>query len=571
MEDYPEKGHSVKWGKGNTLTAQRQVLVIGLDGATYDIIDPLLDAGELPTLARIIREGARGTLQSTIPPNSAPAWTSFLTGVNPGKHGILDFREVDLRQYTLYTGRFVNSTTFAGHTILDLIGQHTRGVVSFRVPMTYPVWPVNGILVAGYPTPDRKKAYTYPPELSDALTPIALHSHEEIARATPDDERANADYEIEVLLKHMGAWLRENRYDFYVAVTGITDGFHHKFWKYHDPTHPLHDPRWPDELKNIIREYYRRLDRMVGDLLNLVDERWLVVVMSDHGGGPRPHRLFNTNAWLAQQGWLSVRQGGSTRTLYQWTRHGVEWLRSRLPRRNWLYDHLPQALRRKAVEVRQGQGLIDWTRTQAYRVPLQFPAEGIEVNLRGRQPKGIVTPEEYESLRTSIIAALREARDPATGLPVVRGIWRREEVYRGPYLDHMPDIVFLTADHLACGTDLEDVFTELPLSFLERLSGDHTMTGIALFWGEGVQAGSRFDLNIVDLPPTLVWTMGLEVPEDMDGRVLTEAFTADYVRAHPVSFGPPYWQQGLGDEEVLTEEEEAEIRKALAGLGYVEE
>ncbi len=553
------------------LDVRRQVLVIGLDGATFDIIDPLVAAGELPTLARLMEEGVRGHLMSTVPPNSAPAWTSFLTGVSPARHGILDFREVDLRRYEVFTGRFVNASAFAGRTILDRIAAHTRGVVAFRVPMTYPVWPLNGILVAGYPTPDRKRAYTYPPELADSLSPIALHSHDEIARAGIEEERRNADYEIAVLLKHLKRWLKENRHDFYMAVTGITDGFHHKFWKYHDPTHPLHNPNWPEEHKQVIREYYRRLDTAVGELLSLVDERWLVVVMSDHGGGPRPHRLFNTNAWLARHGWLAPAQGAGGRVMYRAARHALAWARTHMPMRKWIIDHMSPDMRRRALQVRQATAAIDWGRTVAYRVPLQFPAEGIEINVRGRQPQGIVSPgEQFERVRDEIMAALREARDPDTGQPVVSAVWRREDLYPNGETT-LPDILFLTNGRLACGDDLDALFSEQPLTSLERLSGDHTMEGIALFWGEGVQPGAQVDLSIMDLPATLLWALGLPVPEDLDGRVLTEVFTPAYVQHHPVESGPPLWQESSRSEEDLTPEEEEAIHKALARLGYVEE
>ena len=494
-----------------------------------------------------------------------------MTGVSPAKHRILDFREMDLRRYELYTGGFVNATSFAGHTIFDFIGEHSRGVVAFRVPMTFPVWPLNGILVAGYPTPDRERAYTYPPELAEDLTPIAIYSHDEILKAGIAEERRNADYEIEGILKHMGRWLRENRHDFYMAVTGISDGFHHKFWKYHDPNHPLHDPQWPERDKNIIREYYTRLDAMVGELLSLVDDRWLVVVMSDHGGGPRPWREFNTNAWLAQQGWLVPAGGTGTRWVHRILHYGLEWARNRLPLRHWVAEHVPLRLRQEALAVRQATNLIDWAQTRAYRVPLQFPAEGIEINLRGRQPQGVVTPGiEYETLRDEIIAGLRQLKDPESGEPVVRAIWRREELYPDGDPNALPDILFITAPHLGCGSGLESTFSRVPLSFLERLNGDHTMEGITYFWGQGVKAGQRIELNMLDLAPTLLWAMGLPVPQAMDGRVLKEVFEDPWA-ARPVERADIPWLAGEEDMETLTAEEEAEIRKALAGLGYVDE
>ena len=554
------------------LSSRRKVLVIGLDGAVYSIVDPLLAEGKLPALARLQKEGARGVLTSTMPPNSAPAWTSFMTGVTPARHGILDFKEADLRRYDGFTGNFVTSAAFAGHTIFDLIGAESAGVLAFRVPMTFPVWPVNGVMVAGYPTPDRTKAYVFPPEMASSLEPLALHSHDEIARAGIPEERKNADYEIEKLVSTMGRFLREGKLDFYMGVTGVSDGFHHKFWKYHDPAHPLHNPAWPAADRNIIREYYSKLDAAVGELLALVDESWLVFVMSDHGGGPKPHRLFNTNAWLREQGWLTLR-GGEESSWQRNQRRGLEWLRARLPFKTWLAQHLPGSVQEQVRSVRSATNLIDWSATKAYRIGLQFPAEGIMINLQGRQPQGIVAPgRDYEQLRDEIIAGVQNLRDPLSGEPVVVAAQRREALYPSGDLDKVPDILLQMNPHLGGGTDVSDLFSDVPLSYLERLNGDHTMHGITLVWGSGVQPGTCFDLNIIDLAPTILYAMGLPVPDGMDGRVLTEIFTPEYLAAHHVVYRDG---GALGDEDgdhyEMSAAEEAEIRKALAGLGYVDE
>ena len=250
----------------------------------------------------------------------------------------------------------------------------------------------------------------------------------------------------------------------------------------------------------------------------------------------------------------------------------MAWARRAFPWRHWLVEHLPQRFRREALAFRQATHLIDWSRTRAYRVPLQYPAEGIEINVRGRQPQGVVEPgAEYERLREEIIAALRELRDPATGRAVVREVWRREEVYPTGDLDAVPDIVCLLEEGIDAGSDLQRVFTDVPLADLERLNGDHTMEGIAILWGAGVRAGHRLALHLLDLPPTLLWAMGLPVPEDMDGRVLTEAFTPEYVAAHPVTYTREMGWTARAGRTALTPEEEAEIQKALVGLGYLEE
>lgn len=177
-------------------SADRKALIIGLDGATFDVMDPLLAAGQLPNLGRLMHEGAWGRLRSTLPPNSAPAWTAFLTGKNPGHHGLLNFRYLDPSTYSGYSSPFASTVAFVGQTFLDGLGQAGKGVVAHGVPMTYPAWSVRGVMVSGYPTPDRKRAYTYPLQLSEEMGRIALHHHDELFGASPAEEQRNVDFEV---------------------------------------------------------------------------------------------------------------------------------------------------------------------------------------------------------------------------------------------------------------------------------------------------------------------------------------------------------------------------------------
>jgi len=554
-------------------TQNRKALIIGLDGATFDVMDPLLAAGELPHLAKLMADGVWGRLRSTLPPNSAPAWTAFLTGKNPGHYGILNFRYLDLHNYSGYTSRFASSAAFAGRTFLDAMSQQGQGVVAYRVPMTYPVWPVRGVMVAGYPTPDRRQAYTFPPELGEELTPIALHSHDEILGAGVAEERRNADFEIEAIEQTMSRFLQAGEQDLYVCVSGITDGFQHKFWKYVDPQHSLYDPAEAAQHGDIIAEYYRKLDGMVGRLVAQAGSDWLVIVMSDHGGGPRPGQALNLNAWLQQMGWLQVRTGRK-RPLHRATRRLVEWARHSFPFPDWANRHLPERVKLRISEVRSNAGLVDWARTRAYRVDLQYPAQGIEINLRGRQPEGIVElGAEYEALRSEILDALRGLTDPDDGRPLVREAYRREEVYAGPFLEEMPDIVLLTDPAYQGGDETDLLITEVPHSFLSRFSGDHLMEGVLMMRGEGlIRRGERVEgAEITDLAPTILYALGCPVPQDMDGRVLEEALEPGVLAHHPVVHGKPLGdvREGAATGEVYSDEDEEGIRKALEGLGYI--
>jgi predicted AlkP superfamily phosphohydrolase/phosphomutase len=205
---------------------------------------------------------------------------------------------------------------------------------------------------------------------------------------------------------------------------------------------------------------------------------------------------------------------------------------------------------------------------------LQYPAQGIEINLRGRQPEGIVElGAEYEALRSEILDALRGLTDPDDGRPLVHEAYRREEVYTGPLLEEMPDIVLLTDPAYQSGDDVDRLITEVPHSFLARFSGDHLMEGVLIMRGEGlIRRGERVEgAEITDLAPTILYALGCPVPQDMDGRVLEEALEPGVLAHRPVVHGEPLGdvQEGAATGEVYSDEDEEGIRKALEGLGYI--
>jgi len=550
----------------------RKALIIGLDGATFDVIDPLLADGKLPNIKALMSEGVYGRLRSTLPPNSAPAWTAFLTGKNPAQYGILDFRYLDFSSYAGHGETFVSSAAFAGETLLDAVGNAGLGVVAYRIPMTYPVWPLSGVMVAGYPTPDRKMAYTHPPELAEELGPLALHSHDEILRAGVDEERRNADYEIECIERTMIRYMETGEHALYVCVSGITDGFQHKFWRLRDPSHPLYDSAETAQHGDIISQYYQKLDGMVGRLLDHAGPEWLVVVMSDHGGGTHSDHTINLNAWLRQEGLLKVREGGSA-PLRRSARNVLTWARQHFPFPDFASKHLPDRLKTGLSDAQTSAGLIDWSKTQAYRLQLQHPAQAIEVNLRGRQPEGIVEPgEEYEALRSMILARITGLRDPETDRPLVLEAHRREDVYSGKYLEDMPDIVVLYDATYYGGDGVDLILERTPRSLLSRLSGDHVMDGVFFMRSEGVvRRGQHLEgSEIVDVAPTVLHLMGLPVPSDMDGHVLMDALETEAGSIPEVRIGEALGQSIAASAEAdYSDDDEAGIRKALEGLGYL--
>jgi len=549
------------------------VLVIGLDGGSPELIRKWAAEGKLPHLARLIEEGTFGRLRSTYPPISAAAWVTFMTGQNPGQHGIFDFRNFNPRRYTCTDEAIVNSSSFAGKTMWDVAGAYGRRVGAVTVPITYPAWEINGAMVSGYPTPDAKRAFTYPPELGEELG--ALTEDSAFFRSSSPEEVAR---ELLRLIRDRALaaqkMLRADDYDLFVVVFGATDRAQHDFWKYIQPDFPAYDPEGAARFASVIPEVYQEADEAIGLLLAEMPEDTTVLIMSDHGGGPRSTRYFHVNAWLAAQGLLTRKQARVSPL--RWLRPLYRAAKARFPYQEQVYRRLPDRLKRLASQVDSdaelGIGDVDWGRTLAYRFPMYPPVEGIEINLRGRQPQGMVSPgQEYQELRDKIISLLRQARDPETGQPIVVEVFKREELYSGENIENVPDIILIMDERYEGGTALTGPWvTPIPLEELSKLSGSHRMDGVLIARGPGIRRGAQVNgARIMDLAPTVLYALGVPVPRSMDGRVLEELFEPAYLAAHPVQYtdwtGPDVLAQ-----YVLSEEDERTMREKLRRLGYVE-
>jgi predicted AlkP superfamily phosphohydrolase/phosphomutase len=549
--------------------ANRRVLVLGLDGATWDLLTPWIDQGHMPNLARVRAEGAWGPLASTIPPWSATAWTTFATGVNPGKHGVFDF------WYNGPDGKRlpVDASSIRAPTLWRRLSDAGRRVAVIGVPVTYPPVPVNGVLVSGLLTPPTAPTFTYPPSLAEELRNVA-------GAYSPDPYTVLA--QSVNLLRDALYWLdrheQAHRYllsrepwDCFIQVIRASDVIHHYFWTFLRPGHPDYDAPGAAKYRELVLEAYRRMDDIIGHRASQLGPNDVLIVMSDHGAGEATH-WFNLNRFLADMGFLTLRnkptlvRAGITseRILGLLLRLDILGLRNRLS------DDIQLKLRKQVDRLVAAP--IDWTRTKAYAASAS--AEAVYLNVRGREPEGIVEPgAEYNQLREEIIHRLAAVRDPMTGAPVFQAVHRREDIYQGPYLDRAPDIIleigngpYITTEHLGSTKVLE----RIPY---KASRGRHRPNGILVLYGKPVQGGTCVEgARLLDLAPTILALLGLPVPQEMDGRVLTEFFSSLHFSQAAIAMpAGEVTDKGAGGAETgYSPEEAAWIEDHLRSLGYLD-
>jgi len=442
----------------------RPVLVLALDGATFDVIRPLAAEGRLPNLAAWMEEGRAGGLASTTPPVTFPAWSSFMTGLAPADHGIFDFTQKKPGEYRL---RFINSTDREAPSIFRRVSDAGGNVLVLGMPATHPPEPLDGLLVCGFDAPvstgtDERSASD--PLLYRKVAKIAgpwmRPDLNESSRADDFHERAAStllsriDRKCEFALEAL-AEIRAQRAGALPSLTMIvfseSDTVGHHYWRDHDPDSPRHDETASSERRNALTDVYRRLDRACGELRNSVGSDVLCVVMSDHGMGGASDKIVHLNRYLAEQALLHRRAGPG-----RFIDRAASKLRD--VALAWLPAAVAQQIFRRAraaaaeLESRARFGGFDWRRTLAFSEEANTNP-GVWINLEGREAEGCVAPADYEAVRDRVIEALLAWRLPS-GQSVVARALRREEVHHGRYSDRAPDIVVELALYSGYGLSL---------------------------------------------------------------------------------------------------------------------
>ncbi len=543
-----------------------KILIIGLDAATMELIEPWARAGRLPALARLMGEGASGALISTPNMHSASAWTSILTGLNPGRHGLFVFSD---RNFATGRQEFFKGGDRTGRTVGDYLAEHNLTSGFLNVPMTYPAHCApGGFMISGLDAPALNESAFCPAALRDdlfgrfpdyAFTPTGLG---DLMKAGRVNEAVNAWLRLTETQTAAAEYLIEAYpTDFFMTVFTASDWAGHNLWKYiAAPAQNQESDSSP--LRDAMRKIYESLDAAVARLLAHADEQTHVYVISDHGMGPHSGASYHLAEWLEAHGFMARRESVPPRATL--VNRGRRFAKVLLPVsvKEKIKSRLG-AERVKALQAAEKDAFydsIDWSRSRAYTEPGRHV---INVNLASRNPQGVVAKSDYDRVCAEIIAALCEWRD-ARGTPVVERVVRRDEAYKGPFVERASDLYVYWNPHAAFG--------EPPREVRERgfwWSGDHRLEGILIARGPGIAPGARLDGPVVyDLLPTWLYAAGLPVPGELDGRVVEQAFSETHIAANPVRVADAA-TDATSERGALSDAEEALIEEKLRSLGYL--
>lgn len=490
-----------------------KVLVIGLDGATWDLIAPWVREGELATFKALMERGVWGVLESTIPPWTFPAWESLCTGKNVGKLPFFTFMARDGYRFAPYITKATRPRRFP-----DVLVENGRRILLANLPNMSSAYEANGLAVAGWFCTSEQEL-TYPSNLLFELDELLKQQYIVDVVGTRQGERFwKPKRRKNAYLKQIGALLRMHTFafkhllsrepwDFGFVVFVTPDRIQHRYW--HNET---------------LLEHHKELDLNLKELLDTVNDDTVIFLISDHGFGPVEF-TFNVNEWLMEEGYLKLRTGNEGKGLASYLASLLRRSEIQAPAA-MLFDllPLPSRLSRSLLKKASSKGFealaIDWRNTRAFAYGV---FGDIYINLEGREPSGSVKLEEYDGIRNEIIGKLKDLKYPGAGSRLSVDVLKKEDIYENSSVsDNKPDMVILVTN--AGIQSISPTVGEARI-FAKSSGGEHRLNGCFLACGPDIKKGLRIGAaKIYDIAPTILHMFGLPIPKDMDGQVLTEIF-----------------------------------------------
>jgi predicted AlkP superfamily phosphohydrolase/phosphomutase len=512
-----------------------------------------MEQGVMPFLQKLIATGSRGVLESTVPPLTPPAWTSMMTGRSPGNHGVFDFLRFESPESRYLT--LTNSRDIHCETIWSMVNRQDLKAASLNFAMMTPIRPISGYIIPGW-TPWRyMKRVFYPDKLYDRLKELPGFNLKELAMDVNMDEKAiegcsEDDYEdwIQLHIRRDQRWFDILRYliknDSCHLMSIVFDGvdkIQHLCWRFLDPMLlPRQPSLWEQKIRAICLDYFRQLDGFIANAVTLSGPEANVFIVSDHGFGAT-NEIFYLNTWLNRHGYLEWEDNAQADTSI-FGKLGLE-----APRRQ--------------------PYLINWSKTTAYAITPS--SNSIHVCVAGRRGEEGILPEDYQPFRQELSEKLQQFIDPKTGEPVISDIMMREKIFSGSRMQEAPDFTLTLRD----GGFVSILKSDVTLESRPEPLGTHHPHGIFVAAGPKIRKGlSLGQLSILDVAPTLLYSLNMYVPEDLEGHVICDIYKPSWFQKNPVRIGqatvpPEPFPQRLRGEDMT---EQAEIMSRLKTLGYMQ-
>lgn len=538
-----------------------RVLVLALDSVCWSVLLPLAEDGTMPALASYLKSASYGVLESTIPPHTAAAWTTWLTGKDPGQHGVVDFVRFDPTKHRF---RFHDSTVQRDSSILNVLSKAGISCGSIFLPRNYPPYPLeDGYIISGFETPDVKSNFTEPRELREDILNVSPELHfnfeddweedvDDAAFSRNIDRAIGAVEMLESLAVHFQR-TRPTRVQ--VAYLQATDILFHKAWKWCDPNSK--QTRENPRRRELIQKFFRRVDASINRILGLhssesrripsagSNPKTLRLICSDHGHGSSEGRIFVNNL-LKDWGYLRPLGG-----IDKFTRKLAAF-----------------SFQKQVRKTRNKEMALDWSRTQAYMAHVGIHGY-VYLNLQGREPQGIVSKKDFNKVRDGLIAKFKAEKIPGTTTPLFQNVYKGEEIYARKEEYNLPDIVLAAADGFFPRSKLSK---KSPIQVSPNaVGGVHRPDGVYAFSGIGVvrsgSIGQR--ASIADICPTILAALGQPIPSDVTGKPM------QYIFEEPPPLTVSAQVASISDapapeQSVYSAEEQQAVEKRLSDLGYLE-
>ncbi len=573
------------------MSSKQRVMIIGLDGMTFDVMKPLAAQGVMPTCKSLMDRGSWGTLMSTVPPVTGPAWVSFATGKQPGNHGVFDFfKPTKANNAVEISRRIINSREIDGKSLWQILSEAGKTSIVINVPVSYPATKIKGVLLADMLSPHKHGDFSWPRDIIQTLEPklgeytitINWQGYSASKPTQFIDDEIKCEWQRTKYCLH----LMDQYPDWELCFPCFTetDRIMHTMWNYIDPAEReklKQAGKYDQSVMDKVLEFYREQDKMIAQLLEKAGPDTTVFFVSDHGFGPL-YGKFMVNNFLAQKGLLVVNQMKIRKALafillkkiwfkFLKTVGLQQWAKKQMARK---------AADRQSATARTFYDVfyesVDWEKTKAYMA--SNTEGGLYLNVKGRRlygshvDHGCIDPKDYEKVRNEVIEALREIRHPETGKPMLSHVEVREDVYTGKYVERAPDIVFFL-DNGEWIADFSLGKGEFRKADWKTGSGMHRMEGCFLACGPGIKHNPDVTTDIFSVVPTVLGYMGLPIPSDMDGTFIREAFSDEWLASHEITYAGSSSQEGKGwgeGQDVFNEDEEQVLVDRLRGLGYLD-